>query len=36
LERVTKDTDRDYWMSVEESLEYGLVGTIIKSVSELP
>ena len=36
LERVTQDTDRDYWMSVEESLEYGLVGTIIKSVSELP
>lgn len=36
LERITKDTDRDYWMSVEESLEYGLVGTIIKSVSELP
>ena len=36
LERVTQDTDRDYWMSVDESLEYGLVGTIIKSVSELP
>ena len=36
LERVTQDTDRDYWMSVEESMEYGLVGTIIKSVSELP
>ena len=36
LERVTQDTDRDYWMSVEESLEYGLVGTIIKSVSGLP
>ena len=36
LERVTKDTDRDYWMSVEESLEYGLVGTSIKSVGELP
>lgn len=36
LQRVTDDTDRDYWMSAEESLEYGLVGSIINSVSELP
>lgn len=36
VERVTEDTDRDYWMSAEESLEYGLVGQIIKTVDELP
>lgn len=36
LQRVTDDTDRDYWMSAQESLEYGLVGSIISSVSELP
>ena len=36
LERVAKDTDRDYWMSVEESVEYGLVGTVINTVDELP
>ncbi len=36
LERVAKDTDRDYWMSVEESAEYGLVGTVITSVDDLP
>lgn len=36
LDRVAKDTDRDYWMSAEESVEYGLVGTIIRSVGELP
>lgn len=35
LERVAKDTDRDYWMSVEESVEYGLVGTVINSAAEL-
>ena len=35
LEKVTEDTDRDYWMSAEESLEYGLVGKIIQSVDEL-
>ena len=36
LKRVAKDTDRDYWMSVEESIEYGLVGRVIASVAELP
>ena len=36
IERVTEDTDRDYWMSAEESLDYGLVGKIIQSVDDLP
>ena len=36
LERVRQDTDRDYWMSAEESVEYGLVGRIIESVADLP
>jgi len=36
LERVAEDTDRDYWMSAEEAKEYGLVGSIINSASELP
>ncbi len=36
LERVAKDTDRDYWMSVEESIEYGLVGSVVASIAELP
>ncbi len=36
LERVNEDTDRDYWMSAEESVEYGLVGKIISSIDELP
>ena len=36
LERVEKDTDRDYWMSAQESMEYGLVGRIIESADELP
>ena len=35
LERVAKDTDRNYWMSPEEALEYGIVGKIIRSASEL-
>ena len=36
LDKVQHDTDRDYWMSAEESVEYGLVGRIIESVADLP
>ncbi len=35
LEKVAEDTDRDYWMSAEESLEYGLVGKIVASAGEI-
>ena len=35
IERVTEDTDRDYWMSAEESVEYGLVGKIINSIDDI-
>ena len=33
LEQVQKDTDRDYWMSVEEAIDYGIVSKVITSVS---
>ena len=35
LERVRKDTDRNYWMTAVEAIEYGLAGKIIKSIEEL-
>ena len=35
LERIEKDTDRDYWMSPEEAIEYGLAGKIVDSVADL-
>jgi len=35
LERVARDTDRDYWMTVEEAIEYGIVGKKITSMAEL-
>lgn len=35
LERVEKDTDRDYWMSPEESVAYGIVGRIVTSIDDL-
>lgn len=31
LERIEKDTDRDYYMSAVEAKEYGLIDTVIES-----
>ena len=35
VERITRDTERDYWMSAQEAVEYGLVGRIISNAAEL-
>ncbi len=35
LERVVKDTDRDYWMSAEDSMAYGLVSRIVTTREQL-
>jgi len=35
IERVAKDTDRDYWMTVDEAIEYGIVNKVVKSISEM-
>ncbi len=35
LERVAKDTDRDYWMTVEEAIEYGIVSKVVRSITEI-
>ncbi len=35
IEKVEKDTDRDYWMNAEEALEYGLISRIITSRKDL-
>ncbi len=35
IDRVERDTNRDYWMSPEESVEYGLVGKIINSLDDI-
>ncbi len=36
LERVVRDTDRDYWMNADEALSYGLLSKIVSSRAELP
>ncbi len=35
LDKVTKDTDRDYWLSAEESKSYGLISRVINKRSDL-
>ncbi|SHE96179.1 ATP-dependent Clp protease proteolytic subunit ClpP [Marinitoga hydrogenitolerans DSM 16785] len=35
LATIEKDTDRDYFMSAEEALEYGLIDKVIKSRKEI-
>ena len=34
-ERIEEDTDRDFWLSAEDAVQYGLVNKIISSVKEL-
>jgi len=35
IEKISKDTDRDYFMSAEESLEYGIVDKVVANRSQL-
>lgn len=35
LKKVEKDTERNFWMSAEEAVEYGLVSRIIASAEEI-
>ncbi|MBX3453191.1 ATP-dependent Clp protease proteolytic subunit [Ferrovibrio sp.] len=35
LERIEKDTDRDYWMTADEAIAYGLVGRIVQNQSDI-
>lgn len=35
IERVAKDSDRNFWTDAQGALEYGLVGKVISSASEL-
>jgi len=35
LERVAVDTDRDYWMTVDEAIAYGIVKKVVASADEI-
>jgi ATP-dependent Clp protease, protease subunit len=34
-EKVSRDTDRNYWMGTEEAIAYGMVGRVITSAGDL-
>ena len=36
IERVSRDTDRDYWMNASEAISYGLIEKIISRREDLP
>ncbi len=36
LAKVEKDTLRDYWLSADEAVEYGIVGKAITKLTDLP
>ena len=33
--KLEEDTARDYWMTAEEALEYGLISKIVENISEI-
>ena len=35
LDKIKRDTDRDYWMQAEEAKAYGLVGKVVNSANEI-
>jgi len=35
IEQIKKDTDRDFWMSAQEAMAYGLVGKIVHHRNEI-
>ncbi|MBB71138.1 MAG: ATP-dependent Clp protease proteolytic subunit [Legionellales bacterium] len=34
-DKVAKDTERDYWMSAEEAVAYGMVGRIVDNIGDV-
>ncbi|MGF9691869.1 MULTISPECIES: ATP-dependent Clp protease proteolytic subunit [unclassified Rhizobium] len=34
-EKIAKDIDRDYWLSAEDAVQYGLASKVIESVAEI-
>jgi len=35
IEKIAKDSDRNFWMSGQDAVDYGLVGKVIKSIGDL-
>ncbi|MCA9411834.1 MAG: ATP-dependent Clp protease proteolytic subunit [Candidatus Omnitrophica bacterium] len=35
VEKITEDSDRDFWMNAKEALDYGLVAKVVTSMDEV-
>ena len=35
VEKVAEDSDRNFWMTGPEAVDYGLVGKVIRSMDEV-
>ncbi|WP_262691762.1 ATP-dependent Clp protease proteolytic subunit [Kordiimonas aestuarii] len=35
LEKIEKDVDRDFWLTCDEAVKYGIVGKVVKSQDEI-
>jgi ATP-dependent Clp protease, protease subunit len=35
IERIEQDTRRNFWLSAEEAIEYGLAGRVIRTIDEM-
>ncbi len=35
VERIDRDTDRDYWMGPEEAIDYGLLGRVVQTAGDV-
>ena len=35
VDKVAQDTDRDYWITVDEALSYGIVSKVVNSIEQL-
>mgnify|MGYP002652002285 FL=1 len=35
VERIEKDTQRDFWLNTQQALDYGLLGQVIRSADDL-
>ena len=35
LDRVSRDSDRNFWMNAQEAIDYGLAGTVVESLADM-
>jgi ATP-dependent Clp protease protease subunit len=35
-EKIVRDTDRNFWMSAKEAVQYGLVHRVVESLADVP